>query len=239
MVAVDSGAEVILPHAGVRPDDVRDLVHGAIFTRGGKSLGSTAIFIGGSDVALGEEVLRAAQESFIGPLRVSLMLDSAGANTTAAAAATIVFDELRARGGETRGWRAVVLGSTGPVGRRVVRLLAGVGAEVTAASRSAERAARVAAEVRAAVGGDVQAVETSSTESLASALEGAEVVVAAGGPGVRLLPLDARRRCSSLRLVIDLNAVPPGGIEGVEARDAGATRTASPRTGRSAWARGR
>ena len=57
-----------------------------MFTRGGKMLKNSAVFIGGSDVQAGEQLLAATQKAFFGAVRVSVMLDSNGANTTAAAA---------------------------------------------------------------------------------------------------------------------------------------------------------
>ena len=86
VVAVDAGVDQLFRHGGVTPDAVRDLVYGAMFTRGPADLKNTAVFIGGSDVDAGEKLLAKARECFFGPMRVSLMLDSNGANTTAAAA---------------------------------------------------------------------------------------------------------------------------------------------------------
>ena len=88
VVAVDAGADDIFSHAGVKLDQVQGLVHGAIFTRGPKDLKRTAIFVGGSDVAAGEALLHEALKHMIPAfgLRVSIMLDANGANTTAAAA---------------------------------------------------------------------------------------------------------------------------------------------------------
>src|SRR5215510_2170141 len=86
VVAYDGGADEILSYGGVTPDAVRDLVHGAIFTRGPKDLHHTAIFVGGTDMAAGERLLEAVRATFVGPFRVSVMLDSNGSNTTAAAA---------------------------------------------------------------------------------------------------------------------------------------------------------
>src|SRR4051794_30445868 len=86
VVAVDADVDQLLRHAGVKGEAVRDLVYGAMFTRGPVDLKNSAIFIGGSDVAAGEAVLAKARECFFGPMRVSVMLDSNGANTTAAAA---------------------------------------------------------------------------------------------------------------------------------------------------------
>ena len=50
IVAVDAGVDVLLRHGGVTPASAVALVHGGMFTRCGKDLSSTAIFVGGSDV---------------------------------------------------------------------------------------------------------------------------------------------------------------------------------------------
>ena len=47
VVAVDAGADEIFSYGGVKPEQVRDLIHGAIFTRGPKDLKRTALFVGG------------------------------------------------------------------------------------------------------------------------------------------------------------------------------------------------
>jgi hypothetical protein len=57
VVAVDAGVNHLFRHAGVQASQVRDLVYGAMFTRGGDDLAATAVFIGGSDVAAGERLL--------------------------------------------------------------------------------------------------------------------------------------------------------------------------------------
>ena len=220
VVAVDAGADFIFAHGGVKPASVRDLVHGAIFTRGPEDLKSTAVFVGGSDIALGEEILREVEKTFFGPLRVSVLLDGAGSNTTAAAAVVAA-----SRHAKLEGSRAVVLGSSGPVGRRVARLLALSGARTVVASRSLDRAGEVAREVKErSKDASVDAVATGTPQELTAALDGAGIVIAAGGPGARLLPREQRVAAKSLRVVIDLNAVPPEGIEGVKATDAAKER---------------
>ena len=220
VVAVDAGAEHVFAYGGVQPSAVRDLIYGAIFTRGVPDLKSTAVFVGGSNVALGEEILASVRKSFFGPLRVSILLDSSGANTTAAAAVVVAGRHIALKGA-----RALVLGSSGPVGRRVARLLARCGATVTVGSRSLERAAEVAESVRAQVdGAKTIPVATGESGQLAQALSEAVIVVAAGGPGACLLPRSVRVAAKSVRVVVDLNAVPPEGIEGVKGTDAGADR---------------
>jgi len=221
IVAIDAGVDVLLRHGEVTVDGIVPLVHGAMFTRGGGDLAATAIFIGGSDVARAEEMLRRVRETFFGPVRVGVLLDPAGANTTAAAAVLAATRHAPIVAGERCG--AVVLGGTGPVGQRVARLLARGGAEVTLVSRSAERAEAVAARIRTDVAGaTVRGIDDASLAAggATGALATARIVVAAGAAGVTLLD-ERRRRESGAAVFIDLNAVPPAGIEGVAAADKG------------------
>jgi hypothetical protein len=66
---------------------------------------------------------------------------------------------------------------------------------------------------------DIEPHVTTDPESVAAALAGAAIVFAAGAPGVELLSEDVRRRAESLRVAIDLNAVPPLGLGGVAVQD--------------------
>ncbi len=219
VVAVDSGVDFLFRHGGVTPGGVRDLVHGALFTRGPADLKRTAVFVGGSDVAAAEAVLAAVAASFFDGFRVSVLLDANGANTTAAAA---VLACLEGSGGSVVGAKAAVIGGTGPVGQRVARLLAGLGAAVAVGSRSRDRAKATASTI--AAGRPVAAFSTSSESDLADGLAGASIVVSAGAAGVRLLPEEVRRGLSGLKVAVDLNAVPPPGIDGVRPTDRGTGR---------------
>ena len=220
VVAVDAGADEIFSYAGVKPEQVQGLVHGAIFTRGPKDLRSTAIFIGGNDVALGERLMQEALSHMIPKygLRVSIMMDANGANTTAAAAVRAAARHLT-----LKGVPALVLGGTGPVGQRVARLLAHEGAHVRVGSRQQAKAAAVCREIAARVAGaGLEPVGTAASEDLQAALIGQVLVVAAGAAGVVLLPKEMRAACPTLKVAIDLNAVPPLGIDGVGVGDKGA-----------------
>src|SRR5581483_8792600 len=73
-------------------------------------------------------------------------------------------------------------------------------------------------------GANVQAVSVASSADGPRALDGRNLVVAAGAAGQTLLPKKVRETCRSLRVAIDLNGVPPPGIEGVELVDKGADR---------------
>jgi len=220
VVAVDAGVHHLFAYGGVTVDQVQALVHGAIFTRGAKDLRHTAIFIGGSDVATGEAMLQRVTGSFLGPLRVSVMLDANGANTTAVAAVLAARRHLN-----LDGLKVVVLAGTGPVGQRAARLLAREGAIVALASRSRQRADATSEAINAALGDRrVNACEVADESQLRRALADTELVIAAGAAGVQLLPQSVWTGSSSLKLAIDLNAVPPLGIEGVQVTDKGEHR---------------
>jgi NAD(P)-dependent dehydrogenase (short-subunit alcohol dehydrogenase family) len=120
---------------------------------------------------------------------------------------------------------AVVLGATGPVGQRVVRLLALAGAAVRVVSRDRQRAAGVCDAVRQfARSARLTPHGVTAEQDLGKVLEGADAVVAAGAAGVQLLPAAVRSATRGLRLAIDLNAVPPVGLEGVDPMDKGRDR---------------
>ena len=215
VVAVDAGIDHLLQYRSVRPEQVRDLVHGAMFTRGPQDLHATAIFIGGANVEQGEALLQAATKCFFGPMRVSVMLDANGANTTAAAAVLAAARHL-----ELAQSTALVLTGTGPVGQRAARLLAGAGCHVRVGSRSQERAATVCEQLRERIPtARLTPCATANEEQTAAALQDVNLLIAAGTAGVELLSADLRRSCRSLRVAIDLNAVSPLGLGGVELLD--------------------
>jgi len=215
VVAVDADVDRLFSYGGVEPGNVTGLVHGAIFTRGPQDLKNTAIFIGGSNVAAGEALLRAVQSDFFGPLQVSVMMDSNGSNTTAAAAVLAAGEHL-----DLSSTTALILAGTGPVGQRAAQIISRLGGTVRIGSRSQERAVLTCEAIQRHVeNAAVSAVETSSAEHLQEAADGAELIIAAGAAGVQLLSAGQRSSIRALKVAIDLNAVPPAGMEGIEVTD--------------------
>jgi len=229
IVAVDAGVDVLLRHGDVTPENVVPLVHGGMFTRGGADLASTAIFVGGSDVAAAEAVAARVRSTFFGPVRLGVLVDPAGANTTAAAAVIAASRHVGLARGGAAACRTVVLGGTGPVGQRVARLLAGKGCHVTIVSRSTARAAGVIERFVAdgvAPASRLEVVEHHGVSApvgsaFAAVLAAAEVVVAAGAAGAMLLDDRGRAAATGARVLVDLNAVPPAGIAGIAGPDKG------------------
>jgi hypothetical protein len=219
VVAIDAGVDELFSYGGIQPEHVQALVHGAIFTRHPRDLKRTAVFVGGSDVVAGERLLQAVLRHMIpqAGLRVSVLLDPNGANTTAAAAVHVAGKHLSLAGAT-----ALVLGGTGPVGQRVARLLAGQGARVRVGSRQLSRSAAVSEALRARLpAAQLEPIATGTPAELSRAVEDQSLIVAAGAAGAVLLPKSVRLACPALRVAIDLNAVPPLGIEGVGAMDTG------------------
>ena len=214
VVACDGGADEVMSYGGVTPDAVRELVHGAIFTRGPKDLHNTAIFIGGTDMAAGERLLKAVIKSFFGPFKVSVMLDSNGSNTTAVAAVARLLQAV----GSGDGQRAVITAGTGPVGMRAAGLLAKAGVDVTFTSRRVVDPAIVDG-LQQRFGGRIRHAAMADSAAAASVLEGASLLLNTGPAGVMLVPKSAWAGRPGLRAAADLNAVPPVGIEGIEVGD--------------------
>src|ERR1043166_3286574 len=134
IVAYDGGADHVVSYGGMAPGNVGPLVDGAIFTRGPSAKRLTAMFIGGANMAAGEELLAAVNKRFFANFRVSVMLDSNGANTTAAAGVAQI-----AKAVPLANKKVMVLG-TGPVALRAAALFAREGAQVTLTSRDKPRA---------------------------------------------------------------------------------------------------
>jgi hypothetical protein len=217
IVAHDADVDALLRYGGVEPDVVKGLVQSAFFTRGPKDLANMAVWVGGSSVGAGEEVLAAVEEAFFGPFRVSAMLDSNGCNTTAATTVARLAGET-----DLKGRRVVIVGA-GAVGLRAAKLLNDEGCEVTVsgipASRFGDKPYRRARGLDVAEKRDMETVEPEDDEALAKVLDGASLVLAAGPAGVELLPEAVWRKIDSIEVLADFNAAEPLGIEGTDAQD--------------------
>ncbi|QDU11795.1 NADP-dependent methylenetetrahydromethanopterin/methylenetetrahydrofolate dehydrogenase [Gimesia aquarii] len=215
VVAIDAGVDELMSYGDITPENVTPLVHGAMFTRGAKDLHHTALFVGGSQIQEGETLFQRVQELFFGPVRVSVMIDSNGSNTTAAAAVLAAGKHLNFS--ETT---ALILGGTGPVGQRAAQLLAKLGANVIVASRSEERAQATCDAITTVVqGAQLKALSLKDHKQIEAVNQDTNLIISAGAAGVKLLPAACWKPMKQLKVAIDLNAVPPAGIEEVDVMD--------------------
>lgn len=214
VVGYDGGADHIIGYGAVTPENVGALVDGTIYTRGPKEKQYTAIFVGGGSMVAGEALFKAVKKRFFSNFRVSVMLDSNGSNTTAAAGVALL-----AKAKPLAGKKAVVLAGTGPVGMRAAAMLHIEGAEVAITSRSKHRAEEASKAINDRFGFAPTPIEAADNAARAAAVKGAQVVFAAGAIGVPLLDEKDWQDNSTIELIADCNAQPPLGVGGVEATD--------------------
>jgi methylenetetrahydrofolate/methylenetetrahydromethanopterin dehydrogenase (NADP+) len=219
VVGYDGGADHVIGHGGVTPDNVTALVEGTIFTRAPKEKKNTAIFIGGSDMIAGQNLLKAVQKVFFGDFRVSVMLDSNGSNTTAAAGVAKLLSS-----GALKGKQAVVLAGTGPVGRRAAVMLANEGARVSLTSRQKARAEQACKDIHERFGVEITPIEADDNDARGKAIADAQIVFATGAAGAGLLDEEHWRDNKNIEMMADANATPPLGIGGTKMFDKGETR---------------
>ncbi|POZ53417.1 NADP-dependent methylenetetrahydromethanopterin/methylenetetrahydrofolate dehydrogenase [Methylovulum psychrotolerans] len=219
VVGYDGGADHVIGYGGLTPETVKPLVEGAIFTRAPKDKKNTAIFIGGSDMIAGQTLLVAVQSHFFPGFQVSVMLDSNGSNTTAAAAVAKL-----AVSGTLAGKKAVVLAGTGPVGQRAAVMLAQEGASVSLTARTLARAEQACDTMRARFGVELTPVEAYDHDARAAAIADAQIVLATGAAGVELLKPEHWQDNPHLEMLADANATPPLGIGGMDMMDKGIMR---------------
>jgi ribulose 1,5-bisphosphate synthetase/thiazole synthase len=220
VVAYDAGADDIMSYGGVTEGDVRDLIHGCMFTRGAKDLHNTAVWIGGNNMSAGEQLLAMAQDALFEPFSVSIMLDSNGSNTTAVAVVAKIEETL----GDLEGRKVLILAGTGPVGQRAAGLLARDGAHVTITSRKPEQGEKARQFISARFNVQVEAATFNDPSGLPALLDEVEVLVNSGPAGVQMVPRSAWTGVKTLKIAADLNAVPPLGIDGIDVNDAGVKR---------------
>jgi methylene-tetrahydromethanopterin dehydrogenase len=222
-MAVDAGFDVVAPYTDVDLKEVAGLVQDAIFSRAPEDGKRTAMLLGGSDPMLALDMLEAAKQAMVPPwFEISVLADPSGAFTTAAAMIAVVEKHLKAMGSELTGRNVAVFGATGPVGGIAGLIAARHGAKVSLVGYDGLQRVTARADAFGERFGVALAPADGSSEVKNTAVvEAAEVILAAGKAGVQILSRDQLRHAKALKVVLDVNAVPPPGIEGLDAQDDG------------------
>ncbi len=219
VVAIDCGIDHLISHENVNAENVVGMVHGAIFTRGMDDLKYTALFFGGSDVQSTELLVKKAKSSFFGPMKVSWMSDPNGSNTTAAAAVLSAQKHFEKKEVVT------ILGGTGPVGSRIARLVSPLADKVRVCSRSLEKAEKVCEAIAESTGASsLEPVKVSDAAEVQIAIHDCNVLFAAGAAGIEFAQAGWLETHTNIEVAIDLNAVPPVGLSGIDVMDKGVKR---------------
>lgn len=220
IVAYDSGADVVIPYGNITLGDIKDIVYGCVFTRKPDDLKNTAIFIGGHDVVKSEELLDSALSVFRQLpefFRISVAIDPDGAYTTASACVAKVKKAIDTR---IKGMNAVILAGTGPVGQKAAILLAKEGCNVRITSRNFEHAKTVCNSIKEKYNIEISPFEAKDEGSFENAVSDSDIVISTGPEGICLLPIAVWSKFKRIKVMADVNAVPPQGIEGVDVQAA-------------------
>ena len=220
LIAIDLFPEAqILHYSDVTLRDAKRIIQDAMFPRGPGGAKHTKIFIGGQDVEKALGILEVTKKSLFPPFELSVIIDPRGAYTTASAAVAKTLKLFKEKGfGDFKGKNATILAGTGPVGQVAARLYAMEGGNVVLTSRKLQRATAVASKINTELGTTkVCGVQAAAPDEIGEAIKKADLILAAGAAGIQLLPLnilrDYGKKCKVLG---DINAVPPLGIEGLK-----------------------
>ena len=221
-MAMDAGWISAVPYINVEPSEVRGLVQDAIFSRSPKNLKRTGIFIGGRETKQAMDMLKIAKNSMVPPFEVSVFADPSGAFTTAAGMVAAVEKELVDKFQTTlEGKNVLALGGTGPVGQAAAVIAAQAGSKVRIIGRQLDKAQRIADLCSEEFGDGKITITAGADADKAEYMQTADIVFATGAAGIELLSAELIAAAPQLKVVADVNAVPPAGIAGVDAFDNG------------------
>lgn len=218
-MAYDAGYEAVLPYTNVAVDEITSLVQDAIFSRGTRGVWRTGIFIGGRDMDVAMEMLKKAKKAMFPPFQVSLFADPSGAFTTGAALSAYVHAICRDRlDGTMKGKRIVVFGATGPVGGCSSIMCAKEGADVyLVAHSSLEKTVTLAEEYSKTYNVKLNVLDGTDDQKKADIIKDAEILLCCAPAGTRVITTEMLQTAKKLLIAADVNAVPPAGIEGLDA----------------------
>ena len=220
-MALDAGFDTAIPYTSVTLDDVTGLVQDAIFSRGPEGVKRTGMFIGGKRAIEALDMMKRAKAAMVPPFEISVFTDPAGSFTTAAAMVACVKVALKERfSTELNGKRIAIFGGTGVVGFASGVIAAIDGAQATLIGYDGpDRVRKLAQEANARFSVNIAHADGSTEEQKEELVRGADIIFAAGPAGKRLITLDQMKQAKHLRVVTDVNAVPPSGVEGVGVND--------------------
>jgi len=224
-MAYDAGFDAVIPYENVTPEDAKKIVQDAIFSRGPKAVKHTCFFIGGKDAEKAEEISRVVSSAMFPPFETSVIVDPGGAYTTAAAAVAKMENALLSHKlGSLQGKSCAVFG-TGSVGKIIAVLLTRLGCNVRIVSLNPNRTdgeayvGKLAKLLNDRYGANVQGVFAPTPEKRIEVVESADVIFCAGTRGVRVIHKSFFEKTKLMKVMVDINAIPPLGIEGIKLKD--------------------
>jgi methylene-tetrahydromethanopterin dehydrogenase len=224
-MAYDAGYDAVIPYNNVNSDDAKTIVEDAVFSRGPKGVKRTTFFVGGKDIVKAEETAKKITKAMFPPFNASVVIDPAGAYTTAAAAVAKVEEAISSNNLGNLGDKTCAVFGTGSVGRIISVLLAKLGSDVTITSLNPNRengdeyAAELADGINSQYGVNVKGFFASNDEKKFELFEKAEIIFCAGTRGLEIITKEMIQKVKHLKVLADINAIPPLGVEGIKPHD--------------------
>ena len=218
-MAYDAGFEKIMPYTSVTLDEISALTQDAIFSRSPSGVKREAIFFGGRDVSVAIDMQNTAKKAMFDPFAVSTMTDPSGAFTTGGALLAKISQHLAPSHDALAKQTIAIFGASGTVGSTAALIAAAQGAQAQLVAHSSVEQMQVHADMlEKKYGYKLEVVDGASDDAKTAVLESATVAITAAPVGIRVLETKHYKNSKSLKVMADVNAVSPSGIEGVEAQ---------------------
>jgi len=221
-MAYDAGFDIVVPLSKMTSDQVPKLVQDAIFSR--KPGASTTFFIGGSNVKEGENIAKKVVKSLVPPFECPVIIDPRGSHTTASAVVAMTMDIAKRKHGiaDLTGKKVLVFGA-GPVGRITAILAAKIRCDTsiveTWEKSSEDFILNLATELTEEAGEKatkIKGIFAPKPEQRLEIAKDADIIWSLAAAGVEILSEEIMKDLRGKKLVVDINLVPPYGIEGLK-----------------------
>jgi len=222
-MAYDAGFDVVIPISRITASQVPKLVQDAIFSR--KPKAPTTFFIGGSNVKEGEKIAKRVIKSLVTPFECPVIIDPRGSHTTASSIVAKTIEVAREHDFDDLKGKKVVIFGAGPVGR-IAAILAAKSKCKTYLVETWEKSSeqfikKLANELMEEAGENISeiiGIFAPNDERKLEIAKDADIIWALAAAGVQILSKKLMVKLQN-KIVIDINLVPPYGIEGLKPKD--------------------
>ena len=219
-MAYDSGFDKVSTYTNVEMDDINDLVQDIVFSRHPNDCKKTGLFIAGEDDEKAIEMMEKAKKAMVPPFEISIFADPAGSFTTAAAMIGCVKKLLKGKfKTDLKDKVLQIVGAKGIVGGACAVIAAQEGAKVGMVIHregAIEPIEKRIKNYKEKYKVNLNAIMGISDDEKTKMSENADIILCAAKAGAAALLKKHFSSAKNLKIVSDVNAVPPPGVEGLE-----------------------
>jgi len=201
-------------------DDINDLVQDIVFSRHPNDCKKTGLFIAGEDDEKAIEMMEKAKKAMVPPFEISIFADPAGSFTTAAAMIGCVKKLLKGKfKTDLKDKVLQIVGAKGIVGGACAVIAAQEGAKVGMVIHregAIEPIEKRIKNYKKKYKVNLNAIMGISDDEKTKMSENADIILCAAKAGAEALLKKHFSSAKNLKIVSDVNAVPPPGVEGLE-----------------------